>query len=131
MFFFINRVDTRCKRLVCVSFNSYILIHIFADRSELTPYISHYFKDHFFFTLKSHTAVCEIDNSISCLAFKVVLGVRFALKSWKEYLLLFTYIITLGKYVTFPLITKFKTNKHLSYLYVNRIPNEIAASCTD
>ena len=28
---------------------------------------------------------------------KVALGVCFALKSWKEYLLLFTYLITLGK----------------------------------
>ena len=36
-------------------------------------------------------------------------GVCFALKSWKEPLLLFTYLITLGKDVTFPLITNFKT----------------------
>ena len=114
--------ESRTGLVLCVSFNNYILIYIFADRSELTPYITHYFKDYLFFTLNSHTPVCEIDNSISCLAFKVVLDVRFALKSWKEYLLLFTYIITLGKYVTFPLITKFKTNKHLSYLSVNRIP---------
>ena len=28
---------------------------------------------------------------------KVALGLCFALKSWKEYLLLFTYLITLGK----------------------------------
>ena len=54
---------------------------------------------------------------------KVALGVCFALKSWKEYLLLFTYLITLGKDVTFPLITKFKTKRYLSYLSVNRIPN--------
>ena len=54
---------------------------------------------------------------------KVALGVCFALKSWREYLLLFTYLITLGKDVTFLLITKFKTNKPLSYLFVNRIPN--------
>ena len=54
--------------------------------------------------------------------FKVALGVCFALKSWKEYLLL-TYLITLGKDVTFPLITKLKTNRPLSYLFVNRIPN--------
>ena len=40
------------------------------------------------------------------LYFKVALGVYFALKSWKEYLLLFTYLITLGKDVTFPLITE-------------------------
>ena len=53
--------------------------------------------------------------------FKVALCVCFALKSWKEYLLLFTYLITLGKDVTFPLITKFKTNRHLSYLFVNQI----------
>ena len=46
--------------------------------------------------------------------FKVALGVCFALKSWKEYLLLFTYLITLGKDVTLPLITKFKTNRPLS-----------------
>ena len=54
---------------------------------------------------------------------KVALGVCFALKSWKEYLLLFTYLVILGKDVTFLLITKFKTNKYLSYLSLNRIPN--------
>ena len=54
---------------------------------------------------------------------KVALGVCFALKSWKEYLLLFTYLITLGKDITLPLITKFKTNRPLSNLFVNRIPN--------
>ena len=54
---------------------------------------------------------------------KVALGVCFALKSWKEYLLLFIYLITLGKDVTFLLITKFKTNRPLSYLFVNRILN--------
>ena len=32
-------------------------------------------------------------------------------------------VITLCKDVAFPLITKFKTNKYLSYLSVNRIPN--------
>ena len=58
--------------------------------------------------------------------FKVALGVCFELKSWKEYfILLFTYLIsnTLCKDVTFPLITKLKTNKYLSYLSVNRILN--------
>ena len=54
---------------------------------------------------------------------KVALGVCFALKSWKEYLLLITYLITLGKNVTLPLITKFKTNRPLSNLFVNRILN--------
>ena len=54
---------------------------------------------------------------------KVALGVCFALKSWKEYLLLFTYLLTLGKDVTLPLITKFKTNRPLSNLFVNRILN--------
>ena len=54
---------------------------------------------------------------------KVALGVCFALKSWKEYLLLFTYLISLGKDVTLLLITKFKTNRPLSNLLVNRIPN--------
>ena len=45
--------------------------------------------------------------------------------SWREDLLLLTYLITLPvcKDVTFPLITKFKINKYLSYLSVNRIPN--------
>ena len=57
------------------------------------------------------------------LVFKVALGVCFALKSWKEYLLLFTYLITLGKDVILPLITKFKTNRPLSNLFVNRILN--------
>ena len=54
---------------------------------------------------------------------KVALGVCFALKSWKKYLLLFTFLITLGKDVTLLLITKFKTNRPLSNLFVNRIPN--------
>ena len=54
---------------------------------------------------------------------KVALGVCFALKSWKEYLLLLTYLITLGKDITLPLITKFKTNRPLSNLFVNRILN--------
>ena len=58
-----------------------------------------------------------------CWEFKVALGVCFALKSWKEYLLLFTYLITLGKDVNLPLITKFKTNRPVSNLFVNRIPN--------
>ena len=42
----------------------------------------------------------------------------YAENSWKEDLLLFTYLITLCKDVTFPLITKYKTNKNLSYLSV-------------
>ena len=54
---------------------------------------------------------------------KVALVVCFALKSWTEYLLLFTYLITLGKDVTLPLITKFKTNRPLSNLFLNRILN--------
>ena len=32
-------------------------------------------------------------------------------------------LITLGKVVTFPLITTFKTNRPPNYLFVNRIPN--------
>ena len=64
-----------------------------------------------------------LNNVCSSMLFKVALGVCFALKSWKEYLLLFKYLITLGKDVTFPLITKFKTNRPLSNLFVNRIPN--------
>ena len=62
-------------------------------------------------------------NVITLQDVKVALGVCFALKSWKEYLLLFTYLVTLGKDVTSPLITKFKTNRPLSNLFVNRIPN--------
>ena len=57
------------------------------------------------------------------LYIKVALGVCFGLKSGEEYLLLFTYLITLGKDVTFPLITKFKTNRPLRNLFVNQIPN--------
>ena len=49
---------------------------------------------------------------------KVALGVCFVLNSWKEYLLLFTYLMTLGKVVTFPLITTFKTNMPPNYLFV-------------
>ena len=61
------------------------------------------------------------DFSVTANRFvNVALGACFALKSWKEYLLLFTYLI---KDVTFPLITKFKTNGPLSYLFANRISN--------
>ena len=63
------------------------------------------------------------NNTLGKLEVRVALGVCFALKSWKEYLLLFTYLITLGKDVTLPLITKFKTNRPLSNLFVNRILN--------
>ena len=50
---------------------------------------------------------------------KETLGVCFVLTSWKEYLFLFTYLITLGKDVTFPLITKFKqTCIWVIYLYI-------------
>ena len=61
--------------------------------------------------------------SVNAYFLKVALGVCFALKSWNEYVLLFTYLITLGKDVTLPIITKFKTNRPLSNLFVNRIPN--------
>ena len=54
---------------------------------------------------------------------KIARGACFALKSWKEYLLLFTYLITLGKAVALLLITKIKTNRPLSNLFVNRIAN--------
>ena len=51
---------------------------------------------------------------------KVALGICFALKWWKEYLLFFTYLITLGKDVTFPLIIQhLKQTGLLSYLFVN------------
>ena len=55
-------------------------------------------------------------------------AVCFGLKAWKEYLLIFTFLISLGKDVTFPLITKFKTNRSLCYSSVNRIQNQNAAS---
>ena len=64
-----------------------------------------------------------------CKAFSVLILLKKHLanvlrwNSWKEDLLLFTYLITLCKDVTFLLITKFKTNKYLSYLSVNRILN--------
>ena len=54
---------------------------------------------------------------------KVALGIWFALKSLKELLPLSTYLNSLCKDITFPLITKFKTNGSLSYLSVNGIPN--------
>ena len=50
----------------------------------------------------------------------VAYGVCFALKSSNELLLLFTYLIFLCKDITFPLITKFKLNRSLSYLSVNQ-----------
>ena len=71
------------------------------------------------FNTVSAIFLCNYNASL----IKEALVVCFALKSWKEYLLLFTYFIILGKDATFPLITKFKTNKYLRYLFVNRIPN--------
>ena len=55
---------------------------------------------------------------------KVALGRMFCAEiRGKNIYFFFTYLITLCKDVTFPLITKFKTNKYSSYLSVNRIPN--------
>ena len=70
-----------------------------------------------------NTKTHPVLNDQRLASIKVALGVCFALKSWKEYLLFFIYLITLGKDVTFPLITKFKTKRPLSYLFVNQIPN--------
>ena len=67
----------------------------------------------FFFTL---------NLSLIFLKFKVAFGVCFVLK-FVERRFTFFNLITLCKDVTLPLITKFKTNKYLSYLSVNRIPN--------
>ena len=50
-------------------------------------------------------------------------SVCFALKSPKELLIIFTHLITLCKDVTFPLITKVKSNRSLNYIFLNRIPN--------
>ena len=61
---------------------------------------------------------------------KVSLGVCVALKSWKEYLLLFTYLINLGKDVTFPLITKFK-KKQASELFICKSNTELKCGLTD
>ena len=72
---------------------------------------------------KQFQLIMRTNSSLRQLSIKVALGVCFALKSWKEYLLLFTYLITLGKDVTLPLITEFKTNRPLSNLFVNRILN--------
>ena len=52
----------------------------------------------------------------------------FWLKSLKGLLLPFTYSITLRKDITFPVFTTFKSNRSLSYLSVNRMPNENAVS---
>ena len=54
---------------------------------------------------------------------KVAHGVCFALKSLKQILILFKYLISLCKDITFPLITKLKLNRSLSYLSVNQMPN--------
>ena len=58
--------------------------------------------------------MCLLFFPYKVLKIKEAHDVCFALKSWKETLLLSTYLITLGKDVTFPLITKFKTNRSLS-----------------
>ena len=62
------------------------------------------------------------ETVLSTIMIKVALSLCFALKSWKEYLHLFIYLITLGKDVNFPLITKFKIFTGLR-ISVNRIPN--------
>ena len=59
-------------------------------------------------------------NQVVIIILEVAHEVCFALKSWKEPSLIFTYLITLGKDIT---LTKFKTNRSLSYFSVNRIPN--------
>ena len=55
---------------------------------------------------------------------KVAHGLCFALtqKSSKELLLLFTYVISLCKVIPIPSITKFKSNRSLSNLSINRTP---------
>ena len=68
---------------------------------------------------------------IQSINVKVALRVCFALKSWKEYLLLLTYLITLGKDVTFPLITKFKTNTQVSELSICKSNTELKCGLTD
>ena len=56
--------------------------------------------------------------------FKVAFGVCFALNSWKEYLLLFTYPITLGKDVTFP-----NLNLYLrSEFFIRKLDNSLCTS---
>ena len=49
---------------------------------------------------------------------------RYREKSWKEYLPLLTYLITLGKDVTFPLITKFE-NKQVTELFICKLNTEL------
>ena len=65
----------------------------------------------------------SLQNTCICnIPFKVALGVCFALKLVERFTS-FHIFNNLCKDVTFPLITKFKTNEYLSYLSVNRIPN--------
>ena len=55
---------------------------------------------------------------------KVTLGIFFGAEIVERIFTSFhKLLINLGKDVIFPLITKFKTNKYLNYLSVNRIPN--------
>ena len=62
-------------------------------------------------------------NNIYPIKIALGVGLCFALKSSRELLLLFTYLISLCKDITFPVITKFKSNWPQSYISVNRIPN--------
>ena len=74
----------------------------------------------------------KYNNAVSYCYVKVALGVCFAVKSSKELIILFTYSIFLCKDITFPLITKFKSNRSLSSLSVNRISNtELKCGLTD
>ena len=61
---------------------------------------------------------------------KLHLGYVLRLNSWKEDLLLFTYLITLCKDVTFPLFTEFKTNKYLE-LFICKSNSELKCGLTN
>ena len=72
---------------------------------------------------------CETEGSN--LLFKVALGIFFALIHGKSNLLpLFTYLITLGKDVTFLLITKFK-HCQVSELSICKSNTELKYGLTD
>ena len=83
---------------------------------------THIFVEMIFVQPQNDTILLNCDKTILLMHYLILKGAHgicFAMKLSKELLHLFTNSITLCKYVTFPLITKFKTNRSLNYLSVN------------
>ena len=74
--------------------------------------------------ISANSQYCYIHQIIETVNLKDIHGITFALKSPKEILFFFKHLITLCKDITFPLITKFTSNRSLRYSSVNGIWNK-------